>query len=77
MVRVSEILDLRGKPCPGNLPKILVTLEALDAGDILEVILDDMISLDKIPDAIREEPDYKMLEVEVIGHNIHLFIKIF
>ncbi len=77
MVSVSEILDLRGNPCPGNLPKILLTLEGLDEGDILEIILDDIIALDRIPEAIREEPDYKMLEPTINGHNIHLFIKVY
>lgn len=77
MVSVSEILDLRGTPCPGNLPKILLALEDLDEGDILEIILDDIVALDRIPEAIREEPDYKMLEPIINGHNIHLFIKVY
>ena len=77
MVSVSEILDLRGNPCPGNLPKILLTLEALDDGDILEVILDDIISLDRIPEAISHEPNYKMTDSIIVGTNIHLFIKVY
>lgn len=77
MVSVSEILDLKGNPCPGNLPKILLTLEALDDGDILEVILDDIVALDRIPEAISHEPNYKMLDCKMIGSNIHLFIKVY
>jgi TusA-related sulfurtransferase len=77
MVAVSEILDLRGNPCPGNLPKILIALESMDDGDILEVIVDDIIALDRIPEAIREEPNYKMLDPIINGHNIHLFIKVY
>jgi len=77
MIRVSEILDLRGLPCPGNLPKVLLALEALDEGDVLEVILDDMVALDRIPDAISDEQNYKVLEAKMMGYNIHFFIEVF
>ena len=74
---VTEILDLRGNPCPGNWPKILISLETLDRGDVLEVILDDIIALDRIPELLKEEFDYKLIETQVINTNIHLFIKVF
>ncbi len=74
---VTEILDLRGSPCPGNWPKILISLEALDRGDVLEVILDDIVALDRIPEMLKEETDYKLIETQVVNTNIHLFIKVF
>jgi len=77
MTAVTEILDLRGNPCPENWSKIILTLEGLETNDILEVILDDIVALDRIPQAIKDEPDYKIIETQMIGKNIHLFIKVF
>ncbi|MDD3740627.1 MAG: sulfurtransferase TusA family protein [Bacteroidales bacterium] len=72
----SSILDLRGQSCPDNLPKILLNLEGLNPGEVLEIILDDIIALDKIPDAIKEEPDFKVVGYKKTEHNIHLFIEV-
>ncbi|HOK38271.1 MAG TPA: sulfurtransferase TusA family protein [Bacteroidales bacterium] len=74
---VTEILDLRENPCPGNWPKILISLETLDRGDVLEVILDDIVALDRIPEMLKEETDYKLIDSQVVNANIHLFIKVF
>lgn len=72
----SCILDLRGQSCPGNLPKILLNLEGLDPGEVLEIILDDIVALDRIPEAIKDEPDYKVVGSKKCGYNIHLFIEV-
>jgi len=76
-MNISETLDLRGLPCPGNLPKLLIKLETMNAGEILELIVDDMIALDRIPLALKEESDYELLKYKTgDGPNIYMYIKI-
>jgi TusA-related sulfurtransferase len=75
--QADDTLDLRGLPCPGNLPKVLMRLEAMGAGEILLVILDDIVALDKIPPAIEEDDAFEMLSISKYEDmNIHVFIKV-
>lgn len=74
---ITETLDLRGMPCPGNLPKLLIKLETMDSGEVLELIVDDIVALDRIPLAIKEEPDYELLEFKKADDsNIFIYIKV-
>lgn len=74
---ITETLDLRGLPCPGNLPKLLIRLETMDSGEILELIVDDIVALDRIPAAMKEEPDFELLEYKKGNNsNIFMYIKI-
>jgi tRNA 2-thiouridine synthesizing protein A len=76
-MEISETLDLRGLPCPGNLPKLLIKLEVMHSGEILELIVDDIVALDRIPVAIKEESDYELLEYKTgDGPNIFMYILI-
>lgn len=59
----TELLDLRGLPCPGNLPRVLMCLETLGSGDTLLVLLDDIIALDRIPSGLEDETDYKLEKI--------------
>ena len=76
-MKINETLDLRGLPCPGNLPKLLIKLETMKSGEILELIVDDIIALDRIPNAMKEETDYELLEYKTgDGPNIFIYIKV-
>jgi len=76
-MKIDETLDLRGFPCPGNLPKLLIKLETLESGNILELIVDDIVALDRIPLALKEEPDYELLEYKTGNTpNIFMYIKV-
>ena len=73
----DEIIDLRGLPCPGNLPKVLIKLETMDKGQVLEVMVDDIIALDRIPRALVEEENYNLVSIyKDDENNIHLIIEI-
>jgi len=77
LIKADEILDLRGLPCPGNLPKLLIKLETMQSGEILELIVDDIVALDRIPLALKEESDYELLGCKTEnGHNIYMYIKV-
>jgi len=76
-MKIDKTLDLRGFPCPGNLPKLLIKLETMDSGEILELIVDDIVALDRIPLALKEEPNYELLEFNTEkAPNIYMYIKI-
>lgn len=76
-MKINETLDLRGLPCPGNLPKLLIKLETMESGEILELIVDDIVALDRIPLAMKEESDYDLLEYKTgNGSNIFMYIKV-
>ena len=76
-VKADETLDLRGLPCPGNLPKLLIKLETMNSGEILELILDDIVALDRIPLALKEDTDYELLKcITENGPNIYMYIKV-
>jgi len=76
-MKADQFLDLRGLPCPGNLPKLLIKLETMSSGEVLELILDDMIALDRIPAALNEETDYEIIDCKTInGTNIYMYIRV-
>jgi TusA-related sulfurtransferase len=76
-MKISETLDLRGLPCPGNLPKLLIKLETMESGEILELIVDDIVALDRIPLALKEESEYDLLEYKTgNGSNIIMYIQV-
>lgn len=76
-MKITETLDLRGFPCPGNLPKLIIKLETMSKGEVLELIVDDIIALDRIPLALKEEPEFKLIShIQKENNNIHLYIKV-
>lgn len=76
-MKTSETLDLRNLPCPSNLPKLLIKLETMSKGDVLELIIDDLIALDRIPLTLKKESEYKLIShIQKENKNIHLYIKV-
>ena len=58
----DERLDLRGVRCPANAARALVRLEAMDAGAILELWLDDGEPIAAVPEALRAEGHELLLQ---------------
>lgn len=76
-MKPDEILDLRGLPCPGNLPRLLIKLETMQSGEILQLIVDDLVAIDRIPLALKDESEFKLLSVETTDNsNIIMNIKV-
>jgi len=46
-------LDLRGVKCPGNAARALVRLESMDAGEDLELWLDDGEPIASVPESLE------------------------
>lgn len=62
----DSTLDLRGVMCPINFVKTKLKLEAMDPGEILEVILDSGDPIQNVPKSIKEE-GHKIVEVKKEG----------
>lgn len=59
-------LDLRGVMCPINFVKTKLKLEMMDAGEVLEIILDSGDPIQNVPKSIKEE-GHRIIEVKKEG----------
>jgi tRNA 2-thiouridine synthesizing protein A len=67
--KVDAKLDLKGVACPMNFVKTKLQLEEMDAGQVLEVIIDDGEPMRNVPRSVQSE-GHKVLELTKIpdGH---------
>lgn len=72
---MNEKLDLRSVPCPQNISKILIKLEMMDSGEILEVLLDEGEPLENVCQAILEEGHLLIKKEKQEGNTCLLWIK--
>ncbi|MFH0801293.1 MAG: sulfurtransferase TusA family protein [bacterium] len=73
-MKVQDSMDLLGVPCPGNFARILLRLEAMDDGEILEVWIDDGEPFENVPRAVLEE-GHDILTKDKQGEKWRLVIK--
>jgi len=59
----SDLLDLRGTPCPINFVRTKLKLEQMPFGELLEVWLDPGEPIEQVPDSLTME-GYKVESVE-------------
>jgi tRNA 2-thiouridine synthesizing protein A len=62
-INIDERIDLTGIPCPNNFTRALFKLEAMDDGEILEIVIDDGKPIKKMPARLEEE-GYKVIKKE-------------
>ncbi len=70
----DDSIDLRGVLCPINFVKTKLKLEMMDAGQILEVILDDGEPIRSVPRSLKEE-GHKIIKVESKEGAYRLLVK--
>ncbi|PLV56292.1 sulfurtransferase TusA family protein [Thermotoga sp. SG1] len=70
----TRTLDLRGVRCPVNFVKAQVTLEEMEDGDILEILLDEGEPLRNVPRSLKDE-GHEILRVENLGDYYRLFVR--
>ena len=51
----AETLDLTGIPCPQNTARVLLKLEWMDPGEVLEIIIDDGEPKENVPPELEDE----------------------
>ncbi|TAN63281.1 sulfurtransferase TusA family protein [bacterium] len=62
-IKVAASLDLRGVMCPINFVKTKLKLESMDAGEVLEIVLDSGEPIQNVPKSIKDE-GHKIVEVK-------------
>lgn len=64
-VKVDKTLDVKGEICPNPDVRTMTTLEKMEKGQILEVLVDYPLSVERIPRNV-ENRKHKVLKVEQI-----------
>jgi len=64
-IRVDQTLDVRGEICPNPDVRTMTTLEKMEKGQILAVLVDYPLSVERIPKN-AENRKHKVLKVEKI-----------
>jgi tRNA 2-thiouridine synthesizing protein A len=73
----DEILDLKGVPCPQNTAKAMLKLSGMEAGKILEIIVDEGEPQENVPASLEVEQGFKILNVFLPGDNtFHIMVKV-
>lgn len=67
-------LDLRGVMCPINFVKTKLKLEAMEPGQVLEVILDSGDPIQNVPKSIKEE-GHRIVEVKREGEYFRIKVQ--
>ncbi len=68
-----ERLDLTGIPCPQNAARALMSLEFMDPGERLELLLDDGEPMQNVPESLEIE-GHVVLHRERLGPGWRLLV---
>ncbi|MBI4302350.1 MAG: sulfurtransferase TusA family protein [Chloroflexi bacterium] len=71
---VAQSLNLTGVLCPINWARTKLTLEEMETGEILEVILDKGEPIRNVPRSAKDE-GHTIIAVERLGEQFKLLIK--
>jgi len=63
----DEHLDLRGVRCPANSARALVRLQGMDAGQLLEILVDDGEPIAHVPEVLDDEGHRILSQVRTQG----------
>ncbi|NOQ17753.1 MAG: hypothetical protein GQ507_00735 [Dehalococcoidales bacterium] len=69
-IKVDKTLDVKGEICPNPDVRTMTTLEKMEKGQILEVLVDYPLSVERIPRNV-ENRKHKVLKVEQISGPDH------
>jgi len=74
-IKITKTVDVRGEICPYPDMKTMVALKKMTQGEILEVLLDYPLSVERIPRSLKKKK-HKLLQSEKIdGPDYRLLIE--
>ncbi|NVM25268.1 MAG: sulfurtransferase TusA family protein [Desulfobacterales bacterium] len=65
-VNVDREINLKGEVCPYTFIKSLLTLEEMEAGQVLRVVVDYLPSVENVPQSLKNE-GHEIVEVAQIN----------
>jgi tRNA 2-thiouridine synthesizing protein A len=71
---IKKYIDLHGVSCPLNFVKTKLALEELNAGERLEVILDEGDAMLNVPRSLKEE-GHKIIRVDPLGETFRVVVQ--
>jgi len=71
---VKDSMDLRGVVCPMNFVRTKLRLEAMDAGEILEIVLDSGEPIQNVPKSLKDE-GHRIIDVKKEDDHFRLKIE--
>ena len=71
----DKTLDVRGEICPNPDVKTMTTLEKMEKGQILEVLLDYPLSVERIPKNAENKKHKVIKVVKIEGPDHKIFIE--
>jgi tRNA 2-thiouridine synthesizing protein A len=72
--KIDQAIDLRGVSCPLNYVKTKLRLEEMEAGEVLEVLLDDGEPIVNVPRSAKED-GHRILEIQQIEDYFRVLVK--
>lgn len=73
MTEITKTLDVRGKICPYPDMDTMTTLKKMEKGEVLEVLLDYPLSVERIPRNLKKQK-HKLIEVEKLDGPNHRIV---
>ena len=73
--KADRVLDARGLHCPMPSVKTALTLEGMDAGEVLEVLTDDPVSKKDLPVWAESTGNVVLAVVEGTDNTIKIYVK--
>jgi TusA-related sulfurtransferase len=73
MTEITKTLDVRGKICPYPDMDTMTTLKKMEKGEVLEVLLDYPLSVERIPRNLKKQK-HKLIEVEKLDGPNHRMV---
>lgn len=74
-IKANETLDLKGVPCPLNYVRTKLKLETMQAGEILEVILDDGQPIKNVPLSLKQDGHEILIQEKINERFWKIFVK--
>lgn len=71
---MDQSIDLRGVSCPLNYVRMKLKLETMEAGQVLEVLLDDGEPILHVPRSAKED-GHKILEIKEIEDYFKVLVR--
>jgi tRNA 2-thiouridine synthesizing protein A len=74
-IKVDKTLDIRGQVCPYTFVRSKLTIEKMNLGEVLEIILDHKPAVENVPRSMENEGQ-KVLKIDQTGEKEwHIFIR--